>query len=104
MDEDGKALFWPGVKDTGGWERAFSEAPHSVPVETGFLAAPAESGGFFDQHNGVFASAVTNDSWCWNQSPLRLILYWKRVPFDRRYGGLLNCICGVEQPGSSLGS
>ena len=41
LDENGKALFRPGVKDAGGWEPAFSEVPHSVPVETGFLAASA---------------------------------------------------------------
>ena len=42
LDENGKALFRPEVKDTGGWEPAFSEVPHSVPVETGFLAASAK--------------------------------------------------------------
>ena len=42
LDENGKALFRPGVKDAGGWEPAFGEVPHSVPVETGFLAASAK--------------------------------------------------------------
>ncbi len=42
LDENGKTLFRPGVKDAGGWEPAFSEVPHSVPVETGFLAASAK--------------------------------------------------------------
>jgi hypothetical protein len=42
LDENGKALFRPRVKDTGGWEPALREVPRSVPVETGFLAAPAK--------------------------------------------------------------
>jgi hypothetical protein len=30
------------VKDASGWEPALNEVPHSVPIETGFLTAPAK--------------------------------------------------------------